>query len=755
MRPTLLSAPCALLALCALCVPARAQEAPRLRALQRAEINALEVSDTAPTRAGRAYEPAALLDGVLWSAWSSARGEGAWVTLRFPMARYVRRLQLLVGDAADGRTWKRSGRPRRLRVHHDGGAVEVVLEDSRNLQEVDFPDPIVSTWLRLEVLEVTGGGPAAISELQVFEPEDVFALKPGLRQEIEAQVQGLRDPSRRDAASARLEGIGAPAMAWLVPLLGDPDLGLRAAATELMAKTRTAQVAPRVREQLERLFEDPKTLGDEAQWRYAQVALRYLGVVQDGLAVPLALKMLRQAAWEETLGEELIGLLASSGDPAALPALEGALRRGGGQAAAAAPGFARLGVEGGQRLARLAGHPDRELRLRASAALAGFRERWPEEAAARFLRDEDPEIRASALDHLGLAGHLRALSPLLEASVDPNGGVRRACARALGGYGAPEATARLRALALDPDPEVRAAALESLERQGEVALPALLGLLEEGDPRDAEALDEALGRLARRHPEAALAALRALARGVDQHQGQRAANLMARCGPAGLEALFAMMAGEDSRESFYARRALERSARDASPLLKRALRPDAAAQMEPALLSRYLSIAAASQDPALLDVLAPLAADSRARVRGEVMRTLRSFPYRGAHALLLAGLEDPWREAREQAAMAVGEQRLREAIPALAALIKRQDPASPRAIWALGQIGDPAALPALYELLVHQRPLWRQYACAALGQIGDPDAEDPLHIALEDEDEMVRFQARRALRRLRYPLSRR
>ena len=65
---------------------------------------------------------------------------------------------------------------------------------------------------------------------------------------------------------------------------------------------------------------------------------------------------------------------------------------------------------------------------------------------------------------------------------------------------------------------------------------------------------------------------------------------------------------------------------------------------------------------------------------------------------------------------------------------------------ALGNIGDPAAVPALSETLSHELPLARGHAAWALGAIGGPEAEGALREALTlEEDEEVRAEIEEAL----------
>ena len=68
---------------------------------------------------------------------------------------------------------------------------------------------------------------------------------------------------------------------------------------------------------------------------------------------------------------------------------------------------------------------------------------------------------------------------------------------------------------------------------------------------------------------------------------------------------------------------------------------------------------------------------------------------------------------------------------------------------ALGNVRDPAAVPALVEALRHEEPLVRGHAAWALGRIGGEDARRALEAALADEDDQdVRRELDGALRAL-------
>ncbi len=87
-----------------------------------------------------------------------------------------------------------------------------------------------------------------------------------------------------------------------------------------------------------------------------------------------------------------------------------------------------------------------------------------------------------------------------------------------------------------------------------------------------------------------------------------------------------------------------------------------------------------------------------------------------------------------------------EATAALISLIKHEDiKVQRRAVWALGQVGDPRATGPLILSLTHTDKDMRWFAAEALGKICDPSSADALNSALEDESDRVRRSAAIAL----------
>ncbi|HEX6940532.1 MAG TPA: M56 family metallopeptidase [Longimicrobiales bacterium] len=118
-----------------------------------------------------------------------------------------------------------------------------------------------------------------------------------------------------------------------------------------------------------------------------------------------------------------------------------------------------------------------------------------------------------------------------------------------------------------------------------------------------------------------------------------------------------------------------------------------------------------------------------------------------AVAALIAALRDSIPSVRAAAVYALGEIGDPRAVPALAAVVRSDSDAEVRrgAVWALGEIGDPAAVPALGAAAASDDADIARMAVWALGEIGDPAAVPALAAALRNSDAEVRSHAAWAL----------
>jgi len=127
---------------------------------------------------------------------------------------------------------------------------------------------------------------------------------------------------------------------------------------------------------------------------------------------------------------------------------------------------------------------------------------------------------------------------------------------------------------------------------------------------------------------------------------------------------------------------------------------------------------------------------------------------RGGSPALLAYLEHRHERVRKAAAKALGEIRDPAAVPALEKALVDDEAWGVRiaAAKALGEIRDPAAVPALEKALGDDEAREvREAAAAALGEIKGKAAVEALIRALGNEDNWVRITAARTLREMRNP----
>ena len=133
------------------------------------------------------------------------------------------------------------------------------------------------------------------------------------------------------------------------------------------------------------------------------------------------------------------------------------------------------------------------------------------------------------------------------------------------------------------------------------------------------------------------------------------------------------------------------------------------------------------------------------RVRRETLLALARIGGEDAGILASGKLEDPEAEVRAAAAMAVGALRVERAQRTLQALLEREEDEDVlvEVLRALGQLGDPGAVPAIEKKAVgtfFSRPPTEVRAAAyrALASIGTPHARRVIEGAAEDKEVEIR-----------------
>lgn len=135
---------------------------------------------TLPPRDGRSFEAARMVDDDPETAWRSdglmepeeVNGAREIIDLFLTEPGWISAVVLRNGDQRDLRAYEEVARLRQVRAVADGGEVIVLnlLDDGRGRQIVELPEPVLSTVLRLEVIEVfpgADGNGVAVSDLEL------------------------------------------------------------------------------------------------------------------------------------------------------------------------------------------------------------------------------------------------------------------------------------------------------------------------------------------------------------------------------------------------------------------------------------------------------------------------------------------------------------------------------------------------------------------------------------------------------------
>ncbi len=114
--------------------------------------------------AGRTFDPQAMVDGDPASAWHGdadelPTGTDEKLDVFFEQPVWLNAIVVANGDHADADAYAAAGRLQQVAVRFDGGTVieATLLDLGRALQRVEFEEPVLTTAVRLEVLEVVAG----------------------------------------------------------------------------------------------------------------------------------------------------------------------------------------------------------------------------------------------------------------------------------------------------------------------------------------------------------------------------------------------------------------------------------------------------------------------------------------------------------------------------------------------------------------------------------------------------------------------
>ncbi len=399
---------------------------------------------------------------------------------------------------------------------------------------------------------------------------------------------------------------------------------------------------------------------------------------------------------------------------------------------------------------KLSQKPQTEVRRFAAQALAKVREPEIIHAARALINDVEPEIRQLATESICHKKHRRYDALFQRASIDKDRAVRQTAARCLGGYPHPNAQVFLGQLIGDPEPVVRLEAMRALSAKGTAGQRTLVDIAfppGKATSASAQEAETVLHSIAAEHGEHLVPLLHF--RGQKPQQAQRIAHLLAKCGVDGIESLLDTLQQGQTREAFYARRALGNYAEEAAISILVRLRIDSWKDLPSSLVVTYLEMLSKSRPEGALDVLAPMARSRQSYIRSEAIRAISAFPAsERTTQILMEGLVSPDPTVRTQAALGLGRQRAPEAVRPLIRLAAAEDRALLPAIDALGEIGDRRAVLLLHRHLRHHRSTVRTRACKAVASINHQISVRPLMESVEDPEPMVRYCATRALKRL-------
>ncbi len=338
---------------------------------------------------------------------------------------------------------------------------------------------------------------------------------------------------------------------------------------------------------------------------------------------------------------------------------------------------------------------------------------------AKLLKEKDKKVVLGALRVLAHLKRLTVIENIAAITKSPDPEIRKAAAQTLGVFGSPLAVKPLMEMLNDEVIEVRAAALEALAGPGGRDAPPFLQ----------EVLPYLVEGLSDPHPEIRQAAVNGLVK-----LGQWSLQAIAKVQEEGPE-----IARKEAEKAF--REICEGFRKDLRENSDRLIRRD---------MARYIGeLRYAKATPDLIDKLQK---DADPEVRSACAYALGNIGAKFAVGPLQEVMENGKEEmpVRLAAAVALGQMGNEQGINFLIDQLKSSDEkVRAAAVEALRTIGKPATR-LLIEAAQSKDSLQRWGAVAALGETGDPKAVPILLKALRDEDENVRAVAAASLGKLRY-----
>ena len=390
----------------------------------------------------------------------------------------------------------------------------------------------------------------------------------------------------------------------------------------------------------------------------------------------------------------------------------------------AAGRIAELPPEIGLDLARKAmGDPDVDVRLRGAQAAIALRMSRAGDEVIGWLTDSDPRLRLAGCDVIRAAPTDRSVVALGRVLGDPEPHVRLAAAAAMGVSALPEAVSPLLGHLDDPSPEVREEVARALGRIGDArAVVPLIGKVQDSVPDVRRVVARALGDLGDvRAASALMLAIQDGAAEVRLEAVTALGKLRSEEAVTTIAPLVEVDVAEGGSSYYGGRPPSSPSGVGAGEVRSAAL----------AALGRIGS------DAAVKALVAALAKDDPAAPRSAVRDALVGAGPRAAAAVVAVLAGSPPGNAAAGAALVLGALRSPEGVPAIVHAMARGVVPLRWALRALAQIGSPAALPPVLEVLDDPDPAARKEAIRAAIALLDPAhvdgrAVDPARVALAD-----------------------
>jgi HEAT repeat protein len=388
----------------------------------------------------------------------------------------------------------------------------------------------------------------------------------------------------------------------------------------------------------------------------------------------------------------------------------------------AAQRIADLPAEIGLRLATQAmGDPDVEVRLRAAQAAISLRMPRAGDQVIPWLTESDPRVRLAACDVIRAAPTDKSVAALGRVLGDPDAHVRLAAAAAMGSSGEAAAVSPLLGHLDDQMPEVREEVARALGRIGDArAVVPLIGKVQDAVPDVRRVVARALGDLG--DVRAASALMLALTDAAPEVRLEAVTALGKLRSDEAVPAISPLADGDQA-------------ARDGQPPSRTAGQSGVGAgEVRVAALRALGSIATES---AVKVLVRALARDEAAAARSPVRDALAAAGKKAAPALLAVLAGSPPGQTAAGAALVLGALHEKDGVaPILRAMARGVVPLRP-GLRALAQLGSPAALPSVLELLDDPDPTVRKEAIRAAALLIEPGRVDgrpvdPARAALAD-----------------------